>query len=98
MLVLQEVTIQQAKYNVRIPIIAVITKWCGCTEKEALGSASERRENLTVGVKFEFSDGLMVFKVDEITSPKVHRIKVLDNVGKWQNYTVSYRGVEEVEG
>lgn len=68
MLVLQEVTIQQARYNVRIPIIAVITKWCGCTEKEALGSASERREKLTVGVKFEFSDGLMVFKVEEITS------------------------------
>lgn len=40
----------------------------------------------------------MVFKVEEITSPKVHRKKVHDNVGKWQNYTVSYGRVEEVEG
>lgn len=98
MLFLQEVTIQQARYNVRTPIIAVITKRCGGTEKEALGSASERREKLTVVVKFEFSDGLMLFKVEEITSPKEHRIKSHETTGKWQSYTVSFGGVDGVAG
>lgn len=57
-------------------------------QKEPPGSASERRETLTEGVKFEFSAGLIVFKVEEITSPKVHRIKVYETAGEWQDYSV----------
>lgn len=89
---------RQVGYNVRNFIIAIVTKWCGGTEKEPPGSASERREILTEGVKFEFSDGLIVFRVEEITSPKLHRIKVYENAGEWQEYTVCVRGVEVVEG
>lgn len=89
---------RQVGYNVRNFTIATVTKWCRDTEKEPPGPASERRETLTEQVKFEFSDGLIAFKVEEIASTKVHRIKVYENAGEWQDYTVCVRGVVVVEG
>lgn len=98
-IVLQDVTIQQAsRVQDQNSCNSNSYKVVWRTEKEAPGSAFERREKLTEGVKCEFSDGLIVFKVEEIRPPKVHRIKVHENAGECQDYAVCVGGVEVVEG
>lgn len=80
-LVLPDITIQQAGWrqsqnSSNSSNYTVVWRY----KKGGTSSASDRRKKLIEGVESEFSDGLLAFKVEEITLLELHRIKVHKNV------------------